>query len=130
MDSKELYFNYWGKTGKDGTYHLLPYHCLDVAAVGKVLLEKNAGLCRRLSIILGLDPDLLVQWTTFFLTLHDIGKFSSVFQQKDPAIFRLLQGETPQLVSRGKVFHDSFGYLLWQNTIWPRLEDRKTNEIK
>lgn len=34
---KELpsYFRYWGKAEKDGTaYHLLPYHCLDVAAVG------------------------------------------------------------------------------------------------
>ncbi len=130
MSDSETYFNYWGKTGKDGTYHLLPYHCLDVAAVGKVLLEKNAGLCRRLSIILGLESDLLVQWAAFFLTLHDIGKFSTVFQQKDPAIFRILQGEKPLLVSRGKVFHDSFGYLLWQNTIWSRFEDRMTNEIK
>ena len=25
---------YWGKAGKDGDgYHLLPYHCLDVAAL-------------------------------------------------------------------------------------------------
>jgi CRISPR-associated endonuclease/helicase Cas3 len=34
------YFKYWGKARKrengDGyDYHLLPYHCLDVAAVGK-----------------------------------------------------------------------------------------------
>jgi CRISPR-associated endonuclease/helicase Cas3 len=34
-----LIFKYWGKARKkeDGTgydYHLLPYHCLDVAAVG------------------------------------------------------------------------------------------------
>ena len=28
------YYRYWGKTAKDGSYHLLPYHCLDVAAVG------------------------------------------------------------------------------------------------
>lgn len=28
------YFRYWGKAEKDGSgYHLLPYHCLDVAAV-------------------------------------------------------------------------------------------------
>jgi len=31
----ESYFRYWGKAEKDGTgYHLLPYHCLDVAVVG------------------------------------------------------------------------------------------------
>jgi len=32
------YFKYWGKAekaeeGKPARYHLLPYHCLDVAAV-------------------------------------------------------------------------------------------------
>ncbi len=28
-------YRYWGKAEKDGEgYHLLPYHCLDVAAVG------------------------------------------------------------------------------------------------
>ena len=32
-----LIYRYWGKAGKDGSYHLLPYHCLDVAAVGNQL---------------------------------------------------------------------------------------------
>jgi CRISPR-associated endonuclease/helicase Cas3 len=40
MDDKSLYYKYWGKVRKkeDGggyEYHLLPYHCLDVAAVGR-----------------------------------------------------------------------------------------------
>ena len=36
-DSVPGYLRYWGKTEKDGNrYHLLPYHCLDVAAVGWV----------------------------------------------------------------------------------------------
>ncbi len=35
MNALPLYFKYWGKAEKDGAgYHLLPYHCLDVAAVG------------------------------------------------------------------------------------------------
>jgi len=30
---RKSYFRYWGKAEKDGVgYHLLPYHCLDVAA--------------------------------------------------------------------------------------------------
>ena len=42
----DLIYKYWGKAqanAGDGMpdYHLLVYHCLDVAAVGKVLLEKN-----------------------------------------------------------------------------------------
>ncbi|WP_373690960.1 HD domain-containing protein, partial [Endozoicomonas sp. SESOKO4] len=33
------FYNYWGKAGHssengDASYHLLVYHCLDVAAVG------------------------------------------------------------------------------------------------
>ena len=33
-ESVPSYFRYWGKAEKDGPgYHLLPYHCLDVAAV-------------------------------------------------------------------------------------------------
>jgi len=41
MNDKPLYYKYWGKARKkeDGSgfdYHLLPYHCLDVAAVGKL----------------------------------------------------------------------------------------------
>jgi CRISPR-associated endonuclease/helicase Cas3 len=32
--STPSYYKYWGKADKDtGKYHLLPYHCLDVAAV-------------------------------------------------------------------------------------------------
>jgi hypothetical protein len=32
----ENYFRYWGKAEKEGLrYHLLPYHCLDVAAMGQ-----------------------------------------------------------------------------------------------
>jgi len=28
------YYKYWGKASKeDGSYHLLPYHCLDVAVI-------------------------------------------------------------------------------------------------
>jgi hypothetical protein len=36
--SEDIIYRYWGKTrpdeGKDPAYHLLPYHFLDVAAVG------------------------------------------------------------------------------------------------
>ena len=37
-DSEADYFKYWGKTDRDdpAKYHLLPFHCLDVAAVGWV----------------------------------------------------------------------------------------------
>jgi CRISPR-associated endonuclease/helicase Cas3 len=35
--TEKLYYKYWGKAcadeGQDNSYHLLPYYCLDVAAV-------------------------------------------------------------------------------------------------
>jgi len=35
--TENLYYKYWGKAKSDNesgaSYHLLPYHCLDVAAV-------------------------------------------------------------------------------------------------
>jgi hypothetical protein len=48
------YYKYWGKAKKpesgkdeDPSYHLLVYHCLDVAAVGKVWLKKNRRFCKK-----------------------------------------------------------------------------------
>jgi CRISPR-associated endonuclease/helicase Cas3 len=43
------YYKYWGKTDSGGSYHLLVYHSLDVAAVGKVWLELKTRKNRSLS---------------------------------------------------------------------------------
>ncbi len=47
-----LMLNNWGKScsieDKETNYHLLVYHCLDVAAVGTVLLEKDKLLAKKL----------------------------------------------------------------------------------
>ena len=53
MSKQPAYFRYWGKARPDKTqgahYHLLAYHCLDVAAVGWYLLNPEQLLCRRLA---------------------------------------------------------------------------------
>ena len=64
-------FEYWGKarpTEQGPDLHLLPYHCLDVAAVGLVYLKRNPAflswLCQRFDrrvavledIRIGADP--------------------------------------------------------------------------
>jgi len=50
MTRAESYFHYWGKAEKGGPgYHLLVYHCLDVAAVGWILFDPANPLCQRLS---------------------------------------------------------------------------------
>jgi CRISPR-associated endonuclease/helicase Cas3 len=46
------YYCYWGKARPDAaagaTYHLLVYHSLDVAAVGRTVLDSDQKLSQRL----------------------------------------------------------------------------------
>lgn len=122
-DVMKTYYCYWGKTEKDGArYHLLPYHCLDVAAVGWVLLDPAKPLCRRLACQLKIAPELLQRLFVFFLCLHDIGKFAVAFQG-------LVPGLSPDLVppDARKNYterHDSLGYGLWcgEGGLYERLE--------
>lgn len=109
------YYKYWGKTKKrdDGEtdYHLLVYHCLDVAAVGRVLLDDNPNLLNCFLTIqenYGIDIQTII---LLLLCIHDFGKFSKTFQSQSPEI----QYELQQC-NRGKpspVRHDILGYLLW-----------------
>jgi CRISPR-associated endonuclease/helicase Cas3 len=97
MDDKPLYYKYWGKARKkeDGSgydYHLLPYHCLDVAAVGRMWLENDKPLRSRIAYSIGIDNDgkRLYEIICFFLTLHDLGKFDIRFQSKVPELRDLI----------------------------------------
>lgn len=117
--SNEAPFRYWGKVGENDasgkTWHLLVYHCLDVAAVGWVLMDPERRLNRRLAAQLQVNPVWLRHWFTFCLMLHDIGKFSRAFQN-------LVPGLSPELVPyRGQcvyhIRHDSLGYLLWKKRL-------------
>ncbi len=80
------YFHYWGKakpeTEAGPAYHLLPYHCLDVAAVAEVWLRSSQSLCRRFVGMTGLDDGQTRAWLLFFIALHDYGKFDLRFQRK------------------------------------------------
>jgi CRISPR-associated endonuclease/helicase Cas3 len=92
MDS---FYRYWGKARADTQdgpqYHLLPYHCLDVAATGRVLLRQQPLLHRQLSELTGIPHDPLLDWITLLLALHDLGKFSDSFQNQRPDLFQKLQ---------------------------------------
>jgi len=92
---RNSYFRYWGKTGKDGDYHLLPFHCLDVAAVASAWWDASPAL--RRSFALTCDEQQVRAWLLFFCALHDYGKFDLRFQFKDPKVFQELnacQGNT------------------------------------
>ncbi|WP_280553579.1 CRISPR-associated helicase Cas3' [Halomonas sp. 25-S5] len=108
------YHRYWGKAkpaAEGEQCHLLPYHSLDVAAVGWHLFAPEYSLTRRLATQLEMSPEALRCFLVFLLGLHDLGKFSRAFQglaQPEgvdlvPAIERLVYTER----------HDRLGALLW-----------------
>ena len=104
------YWRYWGKAEREGDrYHLLPWHCLDVAAVGQMLLSKNATLRHKFAAITGLDETMCIRWLVLFLAFHDIGKFSESFQNLRPDLLKKLQSVTS--TKRYSSRHDSLGNL-------------------
>lgn len=117
------YYNFWGKADTNGDYHCLPYHCLDVAAVGHILLERNALLRQRFALILGVDETVCCRWLPLFLVLHDIGKFSETFQNLRPDLMARLQGA--QSTKHYSVRHDSLGNLLWRDHLIDSLNSGK-----
>lgn len=95
----QLYYSYWGKARKreDGGHdcHLLVYHCLDVAAVGRTWLELSPSLSKRFGH--GLEGIPCTSWhetiAPFFLCLHDFGKFDIRFQYKVPQVLNRIRPE-------------------------------------
>jgi len=79
-------YRYWGKTSLDdeqgNSYHLLPYHCLDVAAVADVWWRQSRDISHCFIEITGLNEKQTRAWLLFFITLHDYGKFDLRFQRK------------------------------------------------
>lgn len=117
------YYNFWGKADTNGDYHCLPYHCLDVAAVGHILLERDVLLRQRFTSILGIDETICLRWLPLFLVLHDIGKFSETFQNLRPDLMERLQGT--QSTKHYSVRHDSLGNLLWRDHLIDTLNSGK-----
>lgn len=111
---------YWGKAGskEDGSYHLLVWHALDVAACGVMLLRlipQWRGLLEKLT-----EPSgkTLEDCVFFFFALHDLGKFATGFQNLRPdLLLRLQQRESDKgYIER----HDTLGWLLWQRRLRER----------
>jgi len=116
------FYSYWGKARPNDVsgpaYHLLAYHSLDVAAVGSVLLRRDEQMRRRLVTKTGIDERSFLSLVTFFLSLHDLGKFAEGFQNIRPDLFLTLRGHGSTKGYTGR--HDSLGNLIWQGMIWPK----------
>jgi len=122
------YFNYWGKTSKNKNdsqglpdYHLLPYHCLDVAAVASVLLVKNTMIRNRLILVAQVKE--VLQLIPFFVALHDIGKFSIRFQNLQPILLWFLQKRKSSLSYSRDLHHSHMGFWLWQKELLKKFKD-------
>ena len=78
------YWQLWGKTGPEGTWHPLLCHLLDVAAVASRLLESQVSrpVLRRMARNLGLSEESFTKWVLFLVALHDLGKATPDFQRK------------------------------------------------
>ncbi len=113
------YYRYWGKATKGDSEqlrcHLLPYHCLDVAAVGCILLQRHHHLRQQLARLAGMDEKIFVHWMPFFLALHDLGKFADGFQNLRPDILEALQQRESDATYGRR--HDVLGYYLWREHI-------------
>jgi len=111
----QSYFKYWGKSDKEGSYHLLPYHCLDVAAVANSLLIQNPIYLNHFLRLTNLKREEFLPWFTFLVALHDIGKFAECFQNLKPSLLKNLQQKSSNRIYGER--HDSLGWLLWKKHI-------------
>jgi len=80
-----------GQSRKDGLrYHLLPYHCLDVAAVAAAWWDVSPAIRHGFKLHRDLPEEQLRAWVLFFISLHDYGKFDVRFQLRVMPLWRLL----------------------------------------
>lgn len=97
------------KQANYAAYHLIPYHCLDVAAVGCVLLDQHPFLANRFEQLFGIPKPILIPWFNLLLALHDCGKFAESFQQLKPELRQKWWGDIT------KTNYDAGGAMYWNN---------------
>ena len=103
--------NRWQKGKLGARYHLLAFHSLDVAATGKLILERNLFNTDRAIAKLTDNRQGFIDFFTFLLALHDLGKFASAFQ----AVHERASDDLGR-DNQGKQYtvrHDSLGYCIW-----------------
>ena len=90
--------SFWGKAQpltRGPEWHSVAFHCLDVAAVGEVLLTQRGGLDDGLVRLLRIPRKEALRLICFLLCLHDIGKFAKKFQAKAPHLYPECFGDDP-----------------------------------
>jgi CRISPR-associated endonuclease/helicase Cas3 len=118
----ELMYKNWGKTDAldcqgNHKFHLLVYHSLDVAATGNLLLQNDHLLLDKFKEHIPLDDNQIISLVSFYLAIHDLGKFSARFQNLQPELFSFLRGHDSN--KSYTLRHDSMGFHLWKS-IWEK----------
>ena len=117
MKNRELYWPFWGKTGKEPEeWHPLIFHALDVAAVGVTLLAKNHRWHNTLGRLSSIPGEPLSNFIAFFLSIHDMGKFCDSFQGMKPDLMQRLQQRSHNNKIKPQR-HDLLGYRLWHEVV-------------
>nr|WP_028571155.1 CRISPR-associated helicase/endonuclease Cas3 [Desulfonatronum lacustre] len=118
----DIVYPFWGKWSKEtGRHHLLVYHCLDVAAVVQVLIEKDEQIRKRIVRLSGRPIQDILPLLLFFAVLHDMGKFSPAFQEKLPDLVSLLGRKMTGTTAQ--VHHTELGSWFWNAHIRSKLEN-------
>ena len=94
-------------------YHLLPYHCLDVAAVANAWWESSESLRQQFTKTMQADnPQQAKAWVMFFVALHDLGKLDIRFQMKAKETAIQLQPDIPENIRQPSTdyYHGEAGY--------------------
>jgi CRISPR-associated endonuclease/helicase Cas3 len=122
------YWRYWGKakpaSAESAVCHLLPFHCLDVAAVAVEYLRRHHTLRAHFKAVLHVrDDQALYGWIAFWMGLHDLGKFSEAFQSQREDLVRWLKGREPMPDKVYNLRHDSLGMLFWTKRLSDALLD-------
>ena len=123
------YFRYWGKASQEAggeEYHLLPYHCLDVAACGYWLVKNNQFGAAEIFKQLGFSLEDGAIFFAWLLALHDIGKFARGFQQ-----LKVYPALVPPLSD--KIYssrHDTLGYWVWNARLRDEIKSQKWSPLK
>jgi len=84
--TEKLYYKYWGKATLDdeqgNSHHLLPYHCLDVAAVADVWWQQSRDISRCFMEIAGLNAKQTRAWLLFLSLCTTTANSTCVFSVK------------------------------------------------
>lgn len=87
---------FWAKTGKEGGYHPLICHSIDVGNVVQAIWQNvfTEKYRKKLADRLGFGVDEAGRWLAFWASLHDLGKLSPAFQRKNDAKKKELESDS------------------------------------